>query len=68
MACTRQTACKSTGGKAPQKQLATKATRKSALAAGDVKKPHRYRPGIVALCEISTGLAASQEASEAYLI
>merc|ERR1719350_1376036 len=43
---------KSTGGKAPRKQLATKAARKSAPATGGVKKPHRYRPGTVALREI----------------
>ncbi|KAL7337468.1 histone-fold-containing protein, partial [Rhodotorula toruloides] len=41
-----------TGGKAPRKQLAAKAARKSAPAAGGVKKPHRYRPGTVALREI----------------
>jgi Core histone H2A/H2B/H3/H4 len=114
MARTKQTARKSTGGKAPRKQLATKAARKSApatgahaprlllhlqlwhrqllwkparqasrlsglaltarplpqngrlffacvecrpqqvqfVAAGGVKKPHRYRPGTVALREI----------------
>ena len=40
------------GGKAPRKQLATKAARKSAPTAGGVKKPHRYRPGTVALREI----------------
>merc|ERR1711906_47090 len=34
------------------KQLATKAARKSAPTAGGVKKPHRYRPGTVALREI----------------
>ncbi|RHY35289.1 hypothetical protein DYB32_000247 [Aphanomyces invadans] len=45
MARTKQTARKSTGGKAPRKQLATKAARKSAPATGGVKKPHRYRPG-----------------------
>merc|ERR1712164_169375 len=49
MARTKQTARKSTGGKAPRKQLATKAARKSAPATGGVKKPHRYRPGTVAL-------------------
>jgi histone H3 len=38
--------------KAPRKQLATKAARKSAPATGGVKKPHRYRPGTVALREI----------------
>lgn len=81
MARTKQTARKSTGGKAPRKQLATKAARKSAPATGKcppcdalcqakqfqleksltyhifcptggVKKPHRYRPGTVALREI----------------
>jgi histone H3 len=52
MARTKQTARKSTGGKAPHKQLATKAARKSAFFTGGVKKPHRYRPGTVALCEI----------------
>ncbi|CAM9113085.1 unnamed protein product [Chrysoparadoxa australica] len=52
MARTKQTARKSTGGKAPRKQLATKAARKTAPIQGGVKKPHRYRPGTVALREI----------------
>ncbi|THU80857.1 histone H3 [Dendrothele bispora CBS 962.96] len=57
MARTKQTARKSTGGKAPRKQLAAKssAARKTAVsltAAGGVKKPHRFRPGTVALREI----------------
>src|SRR5437868_8451667 len=52
MARTKQTARKSTGGKAPRKQLASKAARKSAPTSGGVKKPHRYRPGTVALREI----------------
>ena len=52
MARTKQTARKSTGGKAPRKQLGTKAARKSAPTIGGVKKPHRYRPGTVALREI----------------
>ena len=52
MARTKQTARISTGGKAPRRQLATKAARKSAPATGGVKKPHRYRPGTVALREI----------------
>eukprot|EP01030_Chromulinospumella_sphaerica_P017966 gene17966-biopygen15867 len=52
MARTKHTARKSTGGKAPRKQLAAKAARKSAPATGGVKKPHRYRPGTVALREI----------------
>ena len=102
MVRTKQTACKSTGGKAPQMKLVTKAARKAAPATGGCKKPHRYRPGTVALCEIckyqkstdlllrklpfqrfvrevtqnvrgdlhfqATALAASQEATEAYLI
>ncbi|XP_076886044.1 histone H3.3-like isoform X1 [Bidens hawaiensis] len=82
MARTKQTARKSTGGKAPRKQLAHKvranivfcmklvtvtiysdfgvivfnqrlqAAMKSAPTTGGVKKPHRYRPGTVALREI----------------
>jgi histone H3 len=52
MARTKQTARNSTGGKAPRKQLATKAARKKAPSSGGVKKPHRYRPGTVALREI----------------
>ena len=52
MARTKQTARKSTGGQAPRKALATKAARKSAPANGGVKKPHRFRPGTVALREI----------------
>eukprot|EP00804_Cyclotella_cryptica_P022278 CCRYP_018110-RB/>CCRYP_018110-RB protein AED:0.02 eAED:0.02 QI:0/-1/0/1/-1/0/1/0/148 len=52
MARTKQTARQSTGGKAPRYQLATKAARRMAPASGGVKKPHRYRPGTVALCEI----------------
>ena len=52
MAHTKQTDCKSTGGKALRKQLATKAARKSAPSTVGVKKPHHYRPGTVALHEI----------------
>jgi histone H3 len=52
MARTKQTARKSTGGKAPRKALATKAARKTAIPGVGVKKPHRYRPGTVALREI----------------
>ena len=56
MARTKQTTRKATGGKAPRKHLATQAARKSAptsdSAPGSVKKPHRYRPGTVALREI----------------
>ena len=39
----------STSGKAPRKQLTTKAARKSAPSTGRVKNPHLYRPGTVAL-------------------
>lgn len=53
MARTKQLAPRSNGGgKAPRKQLATKAARKSAPTAGGVRKPYRYRPGTVALREI----------------
>ena len=102
MAREKQTARKSTGGKIPRKQLATKAARKAAPPVGGCKKPHRYRPGTVALREIrryqkstdlllrklpfqrlvreiaqnisadlrfqAAALAASQEASEAFLV
>ena len=50
MARTKQTARKSTGGKAPRKQLASKTARKAAPSAD--KKNRRYRPGTVALREI----------------
>ncbi len=53
MARTKQTARKSTGGKAPRMHLATKgawaAAKKPTIA---VRKPHRWRPGTVALKEI----------------
>ncbi|KAJ6998747.1 hypothetical protein NC653_014800 [Populus alba x Populus x berolinensis] len=50
---TKQTARKSTGGKAPRKQLATKVRCKKICSYyRGVKKPHRYRPGTVALREI----------------
>mmetsp|Transcript_8459 Transcript_8459/g.12886 ORF Transcript_8459/g.12886 Transcript_8459/m.12886 type:complete len:138 (-) Transcript_8459:98-511(-) len=53
MARTKQTARKSTGGKAPRKMIASKAAvKKSPFAFGGIKKPHRYRPGTVALREI----------------
>ena len=52
MARTKQTARKIVGGKAPRKQLATKVARKTAPASATAKKPHRFRPGTVALREI----------------
>jgi histone H3 len=55
MARTKQTAKKSTGGKAPRKHFATKAARKHAMpltGGPKPKKPHRYRPGSRALMDI----------------
>lgn len=51
MARTKQTARRNTGVKMPRKQLATKGTKKMNAPVG-IKKPHRYRPGTVALREI----------------
>ena len=48
----RQRSAKNKPGKAPRKHLATKAARKSAPGCGGIKKPHRFRPGTVALREI----------------
>ncbi|KAI1731279.1 core histone h2A/H2B/H3/H4 domain-containing protein [Ditylenchus destructor] len=44
----KQVARKSTGSKEPRKHTA----RKTGAVAGGIKKPHRYRPGTVALREI----------------
>ncbi|CAD6217450.1 unnamed protein product [Miscanthus lutarioriparius] len=55
MARTKNWARKSTGGKAPRKQLVRAifaAALKPAPVTGRVKKPRRYRPGTVALREI----------------
>ena len=57
MARTKQTARKQTGSKAPRKALANKAARKQAVNEStnnqkSIKKPHRFRPGTVALREI----------------
>ena len=56
MARTKTTARKSSAGiKRPRKQLTSKTARKTAGASvtkGGMKKPHRYRPGTVALREI----------------
>ena len=50
MARTKQTARKSTAQKVPRKQLAAqKIARKSAPIVSGVKKPHRFKPGTVAL-------------------
>ena len=61
MARTKQTARKSTGGKAPRKELATLASRNNFSPStssqknyfgGRLRTPHRFRPGTVALREI----------------
>jgi len=55
MARTKQTARKATGGKAPRKHIAHKQAKKTQVQGGGhggVKKPHRFRPGTVALREI----------------
>ncbi len=52
MARTKQTARKSTGGKAPRIRRATYEDRRSAPATGGIKKPHRYQTGTVTLREI----------------
>jgi histone H3 len=50
---TGSAARKTVSGKAARKTLSAKAARYySAPATGGVKKPHRYRPGTVALREI----------------
>ena len=59
MARTKQPARQYTGRKAPRKQLATKAARKSSPATSAVKKPHRYRPGKVTLQEIAFACASA---------
>jgi len=55
MARTKQTARK-TAGKVPRKEFAVKAVnktaKKSAPVTGGLKKPHRFKPGTVALREI----------------
>ncbi|KAE8231103.1 hypothetical protein CF326_g3890 [Tilletia indica] len=47
----KQTARKSTGGKAVR-HTSTTASALASESVGGVKKPHRYKPGTVALCEI----------------
>merc|ERR1712146_149484 len=50
MARTKTTARKShVGVKRPRKELVSKTSRKSAPAMGGIKKPHRFRPGTVAI-------------------
>lgn len=69
----KQTARKSTLGKAPRKQLITKGARKNAPATGGVKKPVRRVQEIVQdfktdLRFQSSTVIALQEAREAYLL
>ncbi|KAI6030488.1 histone H3 [Pisolithus orientalis] len=45
MARTKQTARKTTGGKAPRKQVCRGRGRHMQAPTGGVKKPHRFRPG-----------------------
>ncbi|XP_040119552.1 histone H3.3C-like [Oryx dammah] len=52
MARTKRTVYKSTGGKVPLKQLVSEVAGKSAPSISGMTKPHRYRPGTVALREI----------------
>lgn len=52
MARTKQTARKSTGGTLFRKHFVAKAARKTATDTTKMKKPHRYKPGTVALREI----------------
>ena len=70
MARTKQVARKNVGGKAPHHILAQKAAR--VATAGGMKKPHRYRPGTVALREIrrfqSTAVQAIHNAAEDYMV
>ncbi len=52
MARCKQIARYLSGEKAPCIHLATMAVQKQARHKGSVKKPHHYRPGTVAICEI----------------
>lgn len=52
MARTKMTARKSTGGQGPVVRPASKAAKKKQSGSGGIKKPHRFRPGTVALREI----------------
>ena len=54
MARTKQTAKRNESGKQPNPKSikVVQAARKAAATTGGIKKPHRYRPGTVALREI----------------
>ena len=48
------------GGKQPRNSLIHKMLRKGIKATGGIKKPHRYRPGLVALREIRRYQASTE--------
>jgi histone H3 len=52
MARTKQTARKSTGGKAPRKIMLVESNKKAPSITTDLKKNHRFKPGTVAIREI----------------
>ncbi len=52
MARTKQTSRKVVGGKVPRRQLVAKAFKESTSSKSGIKKPHRFKPGTVALREI----------------
>jgi histone H3 len=45
MARTKQSARRSTGGKAPRKHVKSKAGRKAEVSGGGIKRARRFRPG-----------------------
>jgi len=52
MVRTKHTVRKSPNGKAIRKRLVTMAAQRAVPNPGGIKKPHRYRPGVIALKEI----------------
>jgi histone H3 len=66
MARTKQTARKSTGGKAPRKNFGTKAARRAASSVQGVKRPHRYVPDTV--YAVLEKIRRSAEASACFII
>jgi histone H3 len=52
MVRTKQISRKQVGGKTPRKAIALKHSQKTVREVGGIKKPHRFRPGTVALREI----------------
>ena len=64
MAGTKQTARKSTGGKAPRKQLATKAAQKSVPSTGGVKSSSMQRPSKMLGQKLANAVQKSITATE----